>query len=165
MRRSLALAVSVALLLPVVLSAACAEALKVGQAQLTECKDGELAAAVDPTSPPSSCEECAESKCCGAVGRCGAEASCLDRLHAHVRCVAAQVRERRVAEPEAQCSPSAPTGTAGELYACVRDQCGASCGVATCKVDVADLAIPGLPGTRTITATASSPVDAYRERR
>ena len=35
----------------------------------------------------------------------------------------------------------------------------------TCKVDVADLAIPGLPGTRTITATASSPVDAYRERR
>ena len=35
----------------------------------------------------------------------------------------------------------------------------------TCKVDVADLSIPGLPGTRTITATASSPVDAYRERR
>jgi hypothetical protein len=35
----------------------------------------------------------------------------------------------------------------------------------TCKVEVADLAIPGLPGTRTITATASSPVDAYRERR
>ncbi|WP_460796766.1 TadE/TadG family type IV pilus assembly protein [Nocardioides pacificus] len=35
----------------------------------------------------------------------------------------------------------------------------------TCAVNVSDLSIPGVPGTRTITATASSPVDAYRERR
>jgi Flp pilus assembly protein TadG len=49
---------------------------------------------------------------------------------------------------------NAPLGTTGQVTATV-----------TCKVDVADLAIPGLPGTRTITATASSPVDAYRERR
>ncbi|MCK5926707.1 MAG: pilus assembly protein [Nocardioides sp.] len=49
---------------------------------------------------------------------------------------------------------NAPLGTTAQVTATV-----------TCKVDVADLAIPGLPGTRTITATASSPVDAYRERR
>ena len=49
---------------------------------------------------------------------------------------------------------NAPLGTTGQVTATV-----------TCKVDLADLAIPGLPGTRTITATASSPVDAYRERR
>ncbi len=34
----------------------------------------------------------------------------------------------------------------------------------TCLVDLSDLAIPGLPGTRTITATMSSPIDTYRER-
>jgi hypothetical protein len=35
----------------------------------------------------------------------------------------------------------------------------------TCTVNLSDLSIPGVPGARTITATASSPVDAYRERR
>lgn len=49
---------------------------------------------------------------------------------------------------------NAPLGTTAQVTATV-----------TCKVDVSDLAIPGVPGTRTITATASSPVDAYRERR
>ena len=49
---------------------------------------------------------------------------------------------------------NAPLGTTAQVTATV-----------TCKVDVADLSVPGLPGTRTITATASSPVDAYRERR
>jgi len=34
----------------------------------------------------------------------------------------------------------------------------------TCTVSVADLAIPGLPGTRTITAQATSPLDRYRSR-
>lgn len=48
---------------------------------------------------------------------------------------------------------NAPLGTTAQVTATV-----------TCEVDVADLAIPGLPGTRTITATASSPVDAYREK-
>ncbi len=35
----------------------------------------------------------------------------------------------------------------------------------TCTVNLSDLSIPGIPGTRTVTTTASSPVDAYRERR
>lgn len=154
-----------ALLAPVALAAACAEALKVGQSQLTECKDDALPAAVDPTSPPASCEECAESKCCGALGRCSAEASCLDRLHDHVRCVAAQVRDRRVADPEAQCSPSAPSGTAGEVYACVRDQCGASCSVATCKVDVATPRLGSASCDACLVARACDEINAcYRDR-
>lgn len=33
-----------------------------------------------------------------------------------------------------------------------------------CTVNMSDIALPGLSGTRTLTATASSPVDAYRER-
>ncbi len=35
----------------------------------------------------------------------------------------------------------------------------------TCRVGLADLSLPGVPGHRLITATAYSPVDAYRERR
>ncbi len=34
----------------------------------------------------------------------------------------------------------------------------------TCTVDVADLLAPGLPGSVTVQAAASSPVDSYRER-
>ena len=47
---------------------------------------------------------------------------------------------------------NAPLGTTAQVTATV-----------TCRVDLADL--PGVPGHRVITATASSPVDAYRERR
>lgn len=34
----------------------------------------------------------------------------------------------------------------------------------TCPVKVGDLMIPGLPGTRTVKATASSPIDEWRQR-
>ncbi|MGG5258651.1 TadE/TadG family type IV pilus assembly protein [Phycicoccus avicenniae] len=35
----------------------------------------------------------------------------------------------------------------------------------TCQVPLADLAVPGLPGSRTVSASARSPIDTYRERR
>ena len=34
----------------------------------------------------------------------------------------------------------------------------------TCVLNMSDIALPGLPGTKTLTAAAQSPVDAYRER-
>jgi hypothetical protein len=34
----------------------------------------------------------------------------------------------------------------------------------TCTLNMTDIALPGLPGTKTITTTASSPVDAFRAR-
>jgi Flp pilus assembly protein TadG len=34
----------------------------------------------------------------------------------------------------------------------------------TCVVALGDLALPGFPGSRTVTATAVSPLDTYRER-
>lgn len=34
----------------------------------------------------------------------------------------------------------------------------------SCVVRLSDLAVPGLPGSKTVTATASSPLDTYRER-
>jgi Flp pilus assembly protein TadG len=36
--------------------------------------------------------------------------------------------------------------------------------VVTCVVNLSDLAVPGIPGSQTVTATADSPLDTYRER-
>lgn len=33
-----------------------------------------------------------------------------------------------------------------------------------CRLDLSDLAVPGVPGSRLITATVSSPLDTWRER-
>lgn len=33
-----------------------------------------------------------------------------------------------------------------------------------CRLDLADLAVPGVPGARTISATVTSPLDTWRER-
>lgn len=48
---------------------------------------------------------------------------------------------------------SVPVGQVGTVTATV-----------TCTVNLADLLLPGLPGAKTLTATATSIVDAYRER-
>ena len=34
----------------------------------------------------------------------------------------------------------------------------------SCRLDLADLAVPGVPGTRVLSATMSSPIDTWRER-
>ena len=47
----------------------------------------------------------------------------------------------------------APVGTPAQVTATV-----------ACVVNLADLSLPGVPGTRTVTATATSPIDTYRER-
>lgn len=49
---------------------------------------------------------------------------------------------------------AAPIGTPGQVSATV-----------ACALPLGDLGIPGLAGTRTITATMSSPLDSFRERR
>jgi hypothetical protein len=48
---------------------------------------------------------------------------------------------------------TAPPGTPAQVASTV-----------TCQVDLADLAVPGVPGSHTVTATMSSPIDTYRER-
>lgn len=48
---------------------------------------------------------------------------------------------------------AAPAGTPADVTATV-----------TCVVNLSDVAIPGLPGSHTITATMTSPIDTYRER-
>ena len=47
----------------------------------------------------------------------------------------------------------APVGTPAAVTATI-----------TCAVPLGDIAIPGLPGTTTVTGTATSPIDTYRGR-
>ncbi|KDA06949.1 membrane protein [Microbacterium sp. CH12i] len=46
-----------------------------------------------------------------------------------------------------------PLGTTGEVTTSVH-----------CNVNLSDISLPGIPGNRTMSSTATSPVDAYRER-
>jgi Flp pilus assembly protein TadG len=48
---------------------------------------------------------------------------------------------------------SAPVGTPAKITATV-----------SCVVNLSDLSVPGVPGTHTVAATMSSPIDTYRER-
>ena len=44
-------------------------------------------------------------------------------------------------------------------------QPGAVAATVQCRLDLADLSVPGIPGSRLITATSTSPIDSWRERR
>jgi Flp pilus assembly protein TadG len=79
-----------------------------------------------------------------AAGRSSAASSLHDQ---DVRCTSTNIMVNAAAF-------NAPIGNTAQVNVTV-----------TCTVNLSDLSIPGVPGTRTITATASSPVDAYRERR
>jgi hypothetical protein len=46
-----------------------------------------------------------------------------------------------------------PVGTPGTVQVTVE-----------CRLNLADLAVPGVPGSRIITASVSSPLDTWRER-
>lgn len=46
-----------------------------------------------------------------------------------------------------------PVGTAATVTARI-----------TCLLDLADLSVPGVPGSKLVTATMTSPIDTYRER-
>jgi Flp pilus assembly protein TadG len=63
-----------------------------------------------------------------------------------VRCVSTQITLDTSAF-------SAPVGATGSVAATV-----------VCTVDLTDLVAPGVPGTRVMTATVTSPLDTYRER-
>jgi Flp pilus assembly protein TadG len=95
---------------------------------------------------------------------------------------AAAAREASIARTPATAAARAASGAAASLQTqnvrCVRtavsvDTSGFTVPVGTpafvaatltCVVPVADLALPGLPGTHTVTVTARSPLDTYRER-
>lgn len=114
---------------------ACAVVFGVDQSQLKECNALPYARAVG--NPRTGCAECAETRCCGLVGRCGQERPCSDKVEAYLRCVVPDGgRAAKDNEATAACAQLRPEGTALDTYTCVRDKCGVECGLAGCTLDV-----------------------------
>lgn len=89
-----------------------------------------------------------------------ARAATLARSAAEASSLATQTARRNLNEVCAGTSVSVDTsafgtspGTAASVTARV-----------TCSVPLADIFLPGMPGTITVVGTASSPLDTYRER-
>lgn len=60
------------------------------------------------------------------------------------------------------CAPRVTVNTAG--FAVPAGQPAQVSATVTCNVRLSDLAVPGMPGSRTLAATFSSPLDPYRAR-
>jgi Flp pilus assembly protein TadG len=93
-----------------------------------------------------------------------ARSASISRTAAAARAAGEEGVRRSLAEQDLRCSSvqvdvdtagfAVPVGVPAQVRATV-----------TCVVQLSDLALPGLPGSRTVTATAVSPLDTYRERR
>ncbi len=92
-----------------------------------------------------------------------ARTASISRTASGARAAAEDGARRSLAEQGLQCSSvqvgvdtagfAVPVGLPAQVHATV-----------TCVVQLSDLALPGFPGSRTVTATAVSPLDTYRER-
>ena len=92
-----------------------------------------------------------------------ARSASISRTAAGARSAAEDGARRSLAEQDLECASmqvdvdtggfAVPVGLPAQVRTTV-----------TCVVRLADLALPGFPGSRTVTATAVSPLDTYRER-
>lgn len=106
--------------------------------------------------------ELAKQSIQSAASQAAREAS-IARTQPQANSTAAAAATRSLAEQGLDCITSSvsvdtsgfasPAGTPATITAEV-----------TCVVHLSDLAVPGLPGSKTVTATADSPLDTYRER-
>lgn len=82
---------------------------------------------------------------------------------AEARELAAVTAEVSLENSGVRCAVLTVTIEAGDLDAALGVRGSTSASV-HCTVDLADVALPGLGGQRTLMATATSPIDPYRER-
>jgi Flp pilus assembly protein TadG len=82
----------------------------------------------------------------GAAQTAGSSAATTSLANQQVNCVTTQVNIDTSGF-------ASPVGTPATITATV-----------TCHVNLSDLSLPGVPGSKAITATMSSPLDTYRER-
>ncbi|MET9396121.1 TadE family protein [Kitasatospora sp. NPDC002965] len=98
-----------------------------------------------------------------AAARNAARAASLERDGATAKTAGTRVAQQTLQDQGLRCDQlkvdvptdgfRAPLGTPSSVHVTV-----------SCTVALADLALPGLPGSRTVTGTFSSPIDAYRGR-
>lgn len=90
----------------------------------------------------ATCNRCLEDRCCDAVGVCERKEGCTPVVSAVHACV---IREGLAgARKETACAEGqklADLQEADTAYRCMREQCGAECGLPVCRVDPAALLI------------------------
>ncbi|GAB3769949.1 pilus assembly protein [Nocardioides ginsengisegetis] len=93
----------------------------------------------------------------------GARSASLERTASDAARAAEQAARSSLANQQIHCARvDVEVDSSGFQTAVGRD---ASVSVSvTCRLDLSDLSIPGVPGTRTLHATVSSPIDTWRER-
>jgi Flp pilus assembly protein TadG len=92
-----------------------------------------------------------------------ARSASISRTVAGARAAATEGARRALAEQDLTCSVISVAVDAGGFAVPVGRPAQVRATV-TCVVPLADLAVPGFPGSRTVTATAVSPLDTYRGR-
>ncbi|KNX35903.1 hypothetical protein [Luteipulveratus halotolerans] len=98
-----------------------------------------------------------------AAAGAAARAASIEREPGRARAAAEAAAAETMASKGMKCQPAVTVDTGG-----FSAQVGqpASVGVrVSCNVDLSDLSVPGLPGSRNLTAQATSALDTYRERR
>ena len=93
-----------------------------------------------------------------------ARTASLARTQSSAETTAHSAATRSLAEQHVNCTRTKVSVDTDGFTAPVGEPATVTANV-TCVVNLADLGVPGIPGTRTVTATASSPIDTYRERR
>ncbi|MDN5725741.1 MAG: pilus assembly protein [Propionibacteriales bacterium] len=96
-----------------------------------------------------------------AAAQAGARAASIERSSSLGRTSAQEVAAANLTNTRTRCTPqvavkgnwNAPIGQAASIDATVR-----------CRISMGDLVLPGVPGSITVSATRSSPLDRYRER-
>lgn len=97
------------------------------------------------------------------AAQAGARAASIERTAGRASMSAAQVAAATLSSGNVSCSPSVATSTGG--FAVAVGQPASVSTTVTCTVDLGDLVVPGLPGSRTFSSTATSPIDRFRGRR
>lgn len=110
------------------------------------------------------------------AGRIQVAASTIEQAAAASARAASIARDARTAEAQASqaardslasqgisCDP-ATTSIDSSGFAVAVGQSATVTARVSCRVPLADLAVPGMPGTRTVSAEVASPIDRYRAR-
>ena len=97
-----------------------------------------------------------------AAARDAARQASISRTPAAAQAAALQSALAALRGDGLDCAPSVTVNTSG--FAVPAGQPAQVSATVTCTVRLSDLAVPGLPGSRTLTATFTSPLDPFRAR-
>ncbi|GGD24452.1 TadE/TadG family type IV pilus assembly protein [Nocardioides daphniae] len=92
-----------------------------------------------------------------------ARAASLERTSAAARASATSAAATSLANQDIQCLDVDVTVDTTQFARAVGETARVSVTV-RCRLDLADLSVPGVPGSRLIAATTASPIDTWRER-